>query len=369
MRLAIACGGTGGHIFPGLAVAETMQRRGHEVTLWLAGKDIEGEALSGWEGQVVTVPSQGFQGNIFNHLKTFLRMTKVVGECRSKMENDTPEVLLAMGSYASIGPGIASHRLKIPLVLHEANVIPGRAVNFLSRYADRVAISFEETCYHLKRKGADVTGMPLRSDLQAKAEENSNGHRSGEKFRLLIMGGSRGAHRLNEICSQAICSMNSGPRDISVIHLTGGADEEMVKGSYEAAGIEHCVYAFHHDMANVYRNADMAICRAGASTCAELNAFALPALLVPYPFAVKHHQTENARAMERRGCADVIEESNLSRAWLAAYIEENRQESERLERMRRAARRNQLHMGAKALADLLEEVHASAGSDRIESAR
>lgn len=328
------------------------------MALWLAGKDIENEALLEWDGKVVTVPSRGFQGsNIVEHIKTLATLIKVVRICRHKMKADRPDILLAMGSYGSIGPALAAHRLGIPIVVHEANVIPGRAINLLSRYADRVAISFEETSYYLKRKGVDVTGMPLRSELQSALREDAGSHAESDPFTLLLMGGSRGAHRLNEICSKALCALKGRNARIKVIHITGVQDEEIVRKEYCDAGIEHEVDAFRHDMKAVYREADLAVCRSGASTCAELNAFQVPALLVPYPYAVKQHQMANAKAMERRGCANVIAEADLNEDWLADYIGEGIADRGRLERMRRAAAQNKLHLGANALADLVEVVH------------
>ncbi len=355
MFIGVACGGTGGHIFPGLAVAETLRGRGHRVALWMAGKDIEGEAMNEWSGEVITVPSQGFQGrNLLAHLRASHLLWLSARHCRKIMESDRPDALVAMGSYASIGPGLSAKKTSVPLVLHEANVIPGRAVKFLSRHADVVALSFEETSYYLTHSHTETTGMPLRPPIQKAAEQFSRGRRDDSRFCLLVMGGSGGAHSLNDICSRAVCRMHGRGVEMEVIHLTGHQDEAEVAARYDDAGVASEVVAFSHDMPSLYARADMAVCRAGASTCAELNAFLLPALLVPYPFAVKQHQMRNAEVMEQRGCANLIDQSDLSEEWLAAYLTECISDGDKLDKMHRHAQRHRVTTGAAALADLVE---------------
>ena len=164
MKIGIACGGTGGHIFPGLAVAEALRRRGHTVVLWLAGKPGEDLALVGWDGPIVTVYARGVSSHAPRAMiATCFRLVRAVLQCRQSMRRFSPDVLLAMGSYASIGPVLAARWLNIPVVLHEANVIPGRAIRFLSRWAEAVAVGFEETRQHLAHQGqifARLTRQP-----------------------------------------------------------------------------------------------------------------------------------------------------------------------------------------------------------------
>src|SRR5450830_1600101 len=163
MKIGIACGGTGGHIFPGLAVAEALRRRGHTVVLWLAGKPGEDLALAGWDGPVVTVYARGVSSHAPRAMiATCFRLVRAVLQCRQSVQRFSPDVLLAMGSYASVGPVLAARWLNIPVVLHEANVIPGRAIRFLGRWADAVAVGFEETRHHLAHRRLVVTGMPVR---------------------------------------------------------------------------------------------------------------------------------------------------------------------------------------------------------------
>jgi UDP-N-acetylglucosamine--N-acetylmuramyl-(pentapeptide) pyrophosphoryl-undecaprenol N-acetylglucosamine transferase len=349
-HIAVACGGTGGHIFPGLATAAVLRSRGHHVTLWLAGKGIEGSAVSGWDGRVVTIPSEGFQFGAFRSVLTALRIARAVLRCWGIMWRHRPDVVLAMGSYASIGPCLAAWLHGIPYVLHEANAVPGRAVRLLARRAQAVAICFEETRYHLKGLHAVSAGMPLREEFQ-RADATARG--SAGAFHLLVMGGSSGAHALNETVCEAVCALRAS--GLQVTHLTGPADEAAVAARYRAAGVSARVLAFTHEMADLYRTASLAVCRSGASTCAELGVFNLPALLVPYPHAAGDHQTANAKALEKVGAADVVRQSDLTTEWLQEYLAEQMKDPSRLEKMRlRSAARQVPRNAAETVAGVVE---------------
>lgn len=363
MKIGIACGGTGGHIFPGLATAAELRRRGHEVLLFLAGKEGEGAAVAGWDGRIVTASFSGFGGlGTWRAPLVLLKLLQAVRHCRAVMRSDRPVVLLAMGSYASLAPVRAARSLGVRVVLHEANVIPGRAVAFLSRWAEAVAVGFAETRGHLKHRRLAVTGMPLRRSSEQEAEGGEQwAQLAPDRFTLLIMGGSRGAHCLNELGAEAVIRLHRDKHAIQVIHLAGRADEALVRARYAQAGVPHAVFAFTADMETVYRRANMAVCRAGASTCAELCRAGLPALLVPYPFAARRHQSANARALAAAGAADAREESGLSAEWLANYLAAALANPERLENMRRAARARHGGNAAAALADLVEQVGRGSG--------
>ncbi len=355
MKVALACGGTGGHIFPGLATADVLRQRGHEVILWMAGKDVESTAVQGWSGPVLTVKAEGLPTSLsFQSFTSALRLLRVANQCRSLMREQSPDVLLAMGSYASFGPVVAALRAGIPCVLHESNAVPGRAISLLARWADAVGISFEETHASLRRGTLVFTGMPLRAELTRAAEQPRTSR--GGLFHLLVMGGSRGAHALNEIVGRAVCGAHARGVAFRVTHLAGVADAEAVRARYKAANVPSRVEPFSHDMAAIYSDADFAICRSGAASCAELLAFALPSLLIPYPSAVRDHQTANAAAMERVGASQRISETDLTEAWMADYIADVALHTERLARMRESARHHaQLH-AADALADLVLKI-------------
>lgn len=353
MKVGLACGGTGGHTFPGLATAEVLRKWGHEVTLWLAGKDIETASVKNWEGDSHTIYAEGFQyGVSFRSLVTARRLYTAYRQCAGLMKDDRPDVMLGMGSYASVGPLWAAHRAKVPIVLHEANVIPGRAVTAFAGRASAVAGSFQETRHYLQNINLSVTGMPLRKEIELAARANIQFSAVDRPFTILSMGGSRGAHSLNQMVSQAVLNLHKITPDFRVIHLTGKADEDEVRERYKEAGINAEVSSFVHEMTRIYESCDLAICRAGAATCAELSAFGLPALLVPYPYAARDHQTKNAEAMQRMKCADFVPESDLDPVWLTEYLEGCMNTPSRLDRMSKAARDRAYPNAAERLARL-----------------
>lgn len=360
-RIAVACGGTGGHVMPGLATAQALQQRGHEVVLWLTGKEIENESIAGWTGETVRVPARGFPTRpSLAGMQAAWKLWRAVRECRRIMEKSRPDALLAMGSYASAGPVLAARRLGIPYVLHEANVLPGRAVKFLARRAAVVACHFDGTRYYLHCCELQVTGMPLRPELTARSDSELPDAPPSAEFTVLIMGGSRGAHALNEAGTEAVAVLARRGFSIRVLHLTGREDLDWVRDRYVEAGVSAWVRPFHARMQQVYALADVAVCRAGASTCAELAHFGVPALLVPYPYAANDHQTANARALEKHGAAEVIAEQSLTVPWLTDYLEESIRHPDRLHRMRKALQTALPGDGTAQLADVLVAV-ANAG--------
>ena len=375
LHIAVACGGTGGHIFPGLATARALRERGHHVTLWLSGKHVEETVLQGWKGPVITIPSEGFQHGPFRSVLTAVRIGIAVIRCTVAMLRHRPDAVLAMGSYSSIGPCLAARLRGIPVVLHEANAVPGRAVRLLAGKAASVAICFEETRYHLKGLNLIMTGMPLREDLRKTEDRGGNTEERGQRtedheqetnirrpasgIRLLVIGGSAGAHAVNEIVSLAVSRI---PHLVSQItHLTGSEDEQSVAERYRAAGVNAEVHAFVQDMASLYESADLAICRAGASTCAELGIFGLPALLVPYPHAASDHQTANAHALEKLGAVDVVQQADCTVEWLTDYIRAQIEDPARLEKMRTHAPRKEALGAAEKLAELVESSARNGG--------
>lgn len=362
-KFGLACGGTGGHIFPGLATAEVLRHLGHEVTLWLAGKDIESAAVQRWPGIKHTIQAQGFQGGI--SLKAVGTASRLISACKETirlMSADRPDALLAMGSYASVGPVVAALRLRVPVVLHESNVIPGRAIGLLARFATEVGACFEESRHHLRHARVEITGFPLRSELVAAARATPYAPRRSGRFQILVMGGSRGAVPLNEKVMQAAIHLRRVESNFHIIHLAGPKDAQRVREHYEKHRIPATVHEFVQNMAEIYSIADIAICRAGAATCAELSCFGIPSLLVPYPYAARDHQTANAKAMERVGVADQVSEADLDPEWLAEYLEGSMNTPARLLRISREARQRSHMQAAEVLAGRL--IKAAAGRVR-----
>ncbi|MDZ8117389.1 undecaprenyldiphospho-muramoylpentapeptide beta-N-acetylglucosaminyltransferase [Pontiella agarivorans] len=357
LKIGVACGGTGGHIFPGLATANELASRGHEVTLWLAGKDIEHESVKGWNGEIITIPAEGFQfGFSFRSVQTVYRLLKAYRLALSKMKANPPDVVLAMGSYASFGPIKAAGKLNIPYVLHEANLLPGRAVSMLAGKADTIAVSFEKTSYYLKHANIVRTGMPLRKDIQDASARPRIPRAEGGPMRIMIMGGSRGAQVLNEVLPRSLALVAETGVQLEVIHIAGLQDTESIAAVYEKACIKAEVQHFIQHMEEVYLNTDLAICRSGAATCAELAAFGVPALLIPYPHAVRDHQMGNARILQDSGAADVVDQQDISTTWLRDYLIRVSEKPGRLERMATAMKKRGQSDAAQQLANLIEKV-------------
>lgn len=365
MNIGIACGGTGGHIFPGIVTAGVLKERGHNVVLWLSGRNVESVSLEDWKGPVERVKSAGFSSGIsFRHPAVLAGLFIAFLRCRSRMKMNRPDVLLGMGSYASVGPVLAARSLGIPVVLHEANAVPGRAISFLSHFASAVGIAFEEARNRLRHPNIVLTGLPVRDVFLAykgerffqgePADKSTTADKSGV-FTVLVMGGSQGAHRINEVASSAICALRGRGVNIRVIHLAGMADEGIVRRRYENAGVAHEVFAFLKDMAKAYYSADMAVARAGSATCAEISICRLPSLLIPLPAARRRHQTANAMALKVSGGVDMIEEKDFTIEWLAGHIEECYRNPSKLERMKQALASNSMPDAAERLADLVED--------------
>jgi UDP-N-acetylglucosamine--N-acetylmuramyl-(pentapeptide) pyrophosphoryl-undecaprenol N-acetylglucosamine transferase len=355
MKIAVACGGTGGHIFPGLATAGTLRQRGHDVTLWLAGRDVESLSLGGWGGGIIRIKSSGLSSSL--SLKSFVSMFNMIGAVISSvriMRLAKPDRLLAMGSYASIGPVLAARYLGVPIILHEANVIPGRAISFLSRYASVVATGFRETANHIKHRRICYTGMPLRNSI--KPPVSGSGQQGIKTPCLLIMGGSQGAHRVNEISSEAACLLASTRNGLKVVHLTGSADEELVRRRYSDAGVDAEVYSFLKGMELAYSRASLAVCRAGAASCAELALYGVPALFIPLPSAMRDHQTANANSIAARGGAIMIPEKDLTSQKLYEELDSLFKDSGRLDSMSEGMRNTAVVDAADKLADLVESL-------------
>ncbi len=342
----IACGGTGGHIFPGLAVAEVLRTRGHRVSVWLAGRDIESVAAKGWSGESMAT---GVRPLSLRNLHSLFRSFFV---CLRGFNRLKPDALLAMGSYTSLPPVLAAHAVKVPVFLHEANSVPGKAVEFLSRFAVCTAASFAETAAWLPGRRSCFTGLPIRSDLAGQPRFNDV---PADAFVVFVTGGSQGAHRLNELVSQALVLLKrDGGENFFVIHQCGSADEESLRALYAAEGIPARVSAFIEEMGRAYATADIVVARAGASTCFELSALGKAAFLVPLPSAVRDHQHFNALALVRSGGADEGVQSELTARSLMRYLQNRMRNPSALLHMNRAIRALAVTDAAVRVADMVE---------------
>lgn len=355
MKVVVACGGTGGHAFPGLAVANELKSRGHDVAVWESGRDVESSVMRNWEGRGFSTLAKQLSA------KNALAILRSIFRCRREMRRERPDALIAMGSYSSLPPVLAAHACGVPVVLHEANTVPGRAVDFLSRYAKVVATSFAVTSKFLPKAHTELTGLPVRKEID-----------HGEKFpfippdsfTIFVTGGSQGAHAVNLLASEAIVLMKNelsrrgdgSDKKLYIIHQTGLKDETAIMATYAEAAIPARVHGFEREMANAFASANIVIARAGASTCFELAACAKPALLIPLPSALRNHQHWNADAFTSAGAADEGLQDKLTARQLARYLIEKFDHPEHLDRMSAHMKSLASHDAAAKVADIVEEV-------------
>jgi UDP-N-acetylglucosamine--N-acetylmuramyl-(pentapeptide) pyrophosphoryl-undecaprenol N-acetylglucosamine transferase len=317
--VAIACGGTGGHLFPGLAVAEQLKKHGCAVALLISPKLVDQQAVKSAQGvEIFTLPAVGLQnGNYFSFAGSFV---KSLFAARRIFNRRRPDAVLAMGGFTSAPPVFVAKDTGIKTFLHESNTIPGRANRILSRFVNGAFIGFPEAAARLKTRKVTMTGTPVRPQFQPRDAADCRTALGLEPNRptILVVGGSQGASGLNEMILSALPLLAG--RDWQWLHLAGANTFEKVKAAYAARGIKAVVKPFLAEMELALGAATVAVSRAGASSLAEIAAMRLPALLVPYPAAADNHQFFNARAFEKTGAALLLEQINSTPEKVAAIL-------------------------------------------------
>jgi UDP-N-acetylglucosamine--N-acetylmuramyl-(pentapeptide) pyrophosphoryl-undecaprenol N-acetylglucosamine transferase len=324
MNAVIACGGTGGHLFPGIAVAEVLRDRGHEVMLLVSEKDIDALALSGRENfRVEKLPTVGlpspFSPAFFGFLGRFYESLTL---CRSIYRTFKPQVVLGMGGFTSTAPVLAGRMRGIPTFIHESNAVPGKANRLTARIVRAVMLGFKECAPFFPKNNTEITGTPVRTEL-VRLDRRAARQKLGlqeDLMTLLVMGGSQGASGINQAMIKALPFLRGV--SVQVIHLSGARDERLVADNYRRENVSARVAAFHHRMEEAYSAADLVVARAGAASLAEFAAFSLPGILIPFPYATDDHQTRNAEIYARVQAAILLKESEVSGELLARKIRE-----------------------------------------------
>jgi UDP-N-acetylglucosamine--N-acetylmuramyl-(pentapeptide) pyrophosphoryl-undecaprenol N-acetylglucosamine transferase len=351
----IMAGGTGGHVFPALATARVLRGRGYEI-VWLGTRrGIESRLVPAEGIPVEWLSVSGIRGKSWATLlvapfRLLLALVQAVGAVR----RHRPSVVLGAGGFASGPGGVAAWLLRRPLVVHEQNAVAGLTNRALARLADRVLEGFPGSFGRGVR--AEHVGNPVRPEIAAvPPPERRYAPRTG-RTRLLVFGGSQGSVRLNAVVPVAIAQLPEALRP-EVLHQTGRASLEDTVAAYRSRGIEADVRPFIDDMAGAYGWADLAVCRSGALTVAELAAAGVGAVLVPFPAAVDDHQTRNAEFAVKAGAAVLMPESSFTPVSLAAKLRELLEAGRpALERMARAARATAISDADRRLADVCTAV-------------
>ncbi len=361
MNAVIACGGTGGHLFPGLAVAEVLRARGHEVLLFISEKEIDSKAISGRdEFRFEKLPTVGLPSPFSPAILGFARrFNESLSRCRGIYRTFKPHVILGMGGFTSTAPVLAGRMRGIATFVHESNAVPGKANRMTARMVRAVLLGFKECAAFFPKVKTEVTGTPIRAALKPidqRLAREKLGLRA-DLNTLLVMGGSQGATGINQAVIKALPSLRDLPWQ--VIHLSGARDERLVADNYQRENIPAYVAAFHHQMEEVYSAADLTVARSGAASLAELAAFALPAVLIPFPYAADDHQTRNAEVFVRAEAAIMLKESDLSLDLLARRIRELMEDAPRVRRMSESCARLAPTNAASLVVEAMEKYTSS----------
>jgi UDP-N-acetylglucosamine--N-acetylmuramyl-(pentapeptide) pyrophosphoryl-undecaprenol N-acetylglucosamine transferase len=305
--IAIACGGTGGHLFPGVAIASELKNLGCEVALLVSPKEVDQQAVKHLENiEVFTLPAAGLQN--WNYLSFARSFWNSFRAARKIFAQKKPAAVLAMGGFTSAPPVLAARKFGAKTFLHESNTVPGKANRFLSRFVDEAFIGFPEAASPLKAKKFSVTGTPVRPQFSA-AKNDAMRCRAALGLdpnlpTVLIVGGSQGARGLNDLVLSTLPLLKE--KNWQWLHLTGAPDFEKVKNFYAAQNFKVVVKPFLAEMDLALGAATACVSRAGASSLAETAAMRLPSALVPLPTAAENHQYFNARAFEKTGAANLL---------------------------------------------------------------
>jgi UDP-N-acetylglucosamine--N-acetylmuramyl-(pentapeptide) pyrophosphoryl-undecaprenol N-acetylglucosamine transferase len=357
MNVVIACGGTGGHLFPGLAVAEVLRDRGHEILLLISEKQIDATAVrERSEFKVEKIPSIGMpklaSAQLFPFVGKFLQGFLA---CQKIYRSFHPDAVLGMGGFTSTGPILAGRIAGVPTFIHESNAIPGKANRLNARLSEKVLLGFQECRKFFPKSEVAITGTPIRSSLRSRIDRE----RALENLRLkpalktvLVMGGSQGAHGINEALGASLPHFTAKP--VQFIHLTGKEDEDEVYERYKKEGIPAFVSAFYGRMEEVYTVADVAVARSGAASLTELSYFGLPSILIPYPYAAENHQQLNAKIFANNCAAEMMEESKATGDALAHLIDGLLSDPVKTNGMRSRLRALAPENSAPKIADLVE---------------
>ena len=361
MKIAVSGGGTGGHIYPALALIREIQKKDENVEFLYIGteKGLESKLVPRENIPFKSIHITGFKRKLsFENVKTVLRFLKGVRDSKKMLKEFKPDVVIGTGGYVC-GPVVyAAAKMSIPTIVHEQNSVPGLTNKFLSRYVDKIAICFEEAREFFPEQKVVLTGNPRASEVLG--QDGIKGRLSaGLKLKIptvLIFGGSRGARPINEAVVKSLTELSGKP--YQVLYVTGDVHFEDVRKEVELVGNPENVIIkpFIHNMPEVLSAVDLTVARAGATTLAELTSLGIPSILIPSPYVTDNHQEKNARALSENGAAKLLLEKDLTGPKLVESIDHILGREEKLAEMKKAAKKLGIPDAAQRLYRLMEEL-------------
>lgn len=363
MRIAVSGGGTGGHIYPALALIREIHKKDEDVEFLYIGTKLglESTLVPREKIPFKSIHITGFKRKLsFENVKTVLRFLKGVRDSKKMLKEFHPDVVIGTGGYVC-GPVVyAAAKMGIPTIVHEQNSVPGLTNKFLSRYVDKIAICFEEARQFFPEQKVEMTGNPRASEVLG--QDGIKGRLStGLKLKVptvLIFGGSRGAKPINEAVIKSLTELSSKP--YQVLYVTGDIHFEEVQQEVELVGNPENVIIkpFIHNMPEVLAGVDLTVARAGATTLAELTSLGIPSILIPSPYVTDNHQEKNARALSEKGAARLLLEKDLTGPKLVESIDQILGHEQKLADMKKAAKKLGMPDAAQRVYHLMKEIAA-----------
>jgi UDP-N-acetylglucosamine--N-acetylmuramyl-(pentapeptide) pyrophosphoryl-undecaprenol N-acetylglucosamine transferase len=353
LRVLIAGGGTGGHIYPGIAIAREIRRRHQAAELLFVGTErgLEMKIVPAEGFRLETITISGLKGTgLLKQLKSLLAIPKSLLDARSILQRFQPSIVVGVGGYSSGPPVLMAAFMGIPAMLQEQNALPGLTNRLLARVVRKVATAFRECEAYFGSK-AVLTGNPVRADFS-----QVPGRTRSDPFTLLVFGGSQGAQPINQSVIEALAILKPQIPELRMIHQTGEREYPRIKQAYEAMKMEADVRPFFGDIPKQFATADLLVCRAGATTLAELTVSGKAAILVPFPQAADDHQRKNAEALAQAGAAEMILQKDLNGPVLAARVLHYFEHRDRLRQMEQNSRALGRPDATESIVDLVEEL-------------
>jgi UDP-N-acetylglucosamine--N-acetylmuramyl-(pentapeptide) pyrophosphoryl-undecaprenol N-acetylglucosamine transferase len=361
MKIVLSGGGTGGHIYPALAMAREIKKLNPEASFLYIGteKGLEKDLVSREGLDFKAIEITGFKRSLsLENVKTIWRFLKGVSNSKKLLKEFKPDVVIGTGGYVC-GPVVyAASKMKIPTIIHEQNSVPGLTNKFLSRYVNKVAISFEEARQFFPKEKVVFTGNPRGSEVVSHIGSNAIQQLGIKKGipSVLIFGGSRGAKAINEAVLKNVEVLKDKP--YQVIYITGDVHYQSVKEELDLVGTPDNVIVkpFIHNMPEILPSVDLVVSRAGATTLAELTALGIASILIPSPYVTNNHQEKNAQALVQKGAATMIKESELNGSTLIKAIDEIMLDTDRIESMKKSAKQMGIPDSAERLLKMMQDL-------------